>query len=88
MAGFMNPEHPEADDDGFRQDVLAFVKAPTCLSSVIRAEIFYLAIIGKTGGRAKRPTSATTGLAWKTLETNQFGTNEFATWAKKARRRR
>lgn len=82
--GIYEPEHPDADENGFRKDVLNLVSE------------LNVPIIRYPGGNfvsgynwedgvgplEKRPRK--TKLAWGTIETNQVGTNEFMTWAKKA----
>ena len=82
--GIYEPGHPTADADGFRQDVLNMVKE------------LHVPVVRYPGGnfvsgynwedgvgpKAQRPRRLE--LAWKSTETNQFGTNEFMDWANKA----
>lgn len=79
--GIYEPDHPTADKDGFRQDVMALVKE------------LQVPIVRYPGGNfvsgynwedgvgpvADRPRRLE--LAWKTIETNEMGTNEFVKWA-------
>lgn len=81
--GIYEPGHPLADEKGFRKDVMELVKE------------LQVPIVRYPGGNfvsgynwedgvgpvEKRPRR--TELAWRTTETNQVGTNEFAEWAKK-----
>lgn len=81
--GIYEPGHPLADEKGFRKDVVELVKE------------LQVPIVRYPGGNfvsgynwedgvgpvEKRPRR--TELAWRTTETNQVGTNEFAEWAKK-----
>ena len=82
--GIYQPGHPEADENGFRKDTIELVKE------------LQVPIVRYPGGNfvsgynwedgigpvEKRPKR--TELAWRTIEPNEVGTNEFATWAKKA----
>lgn len=82
--GIYEPDHPQADADGFRQDVLALVKD------------LHMPIVRYPGGnfvsgydwedgigpKSQRPRRL--DLAWRALETNQMGTDEFITWCRKA----
>ncbi len=81
--GIYEPGHSMADEMGFRRDVIELVKE------------LNVPIIRYPGGNFvsgynwedgvgpldKRPRR--TELAWMTVETNEVGTNEFASWAKK-----
>lgn len=82
--GIYQPEHPSADEDGFRKDVLELVKELQV--PIVRypggnfvSNFYWEDSVGPKENRKKR-----LDLAWRTLETNQFGLNEFAEWAKKA----
>ena len=80
--GVYDPSAPEADENGFRTDVMALARE------------LRLPIVRYPGGnfvsgynwedgvgpRAERPKKLE--LAWFATESNSFGTNEFATWAK------
>ncbi|QYR22750.1 alpha-N-arabinofuranosidase [Paenibacillus sp. sptzw28] len=82
--GIYEPDHPSADSQGFRRDVLDIVRS------------LQVPIVRYPGGNfvsgynwedgvgplAERPKVLE--LAWVSLETNEIGTNEFADWAKKA----
>ncbi len=82
--GIYEPGHPEADELGFRKDVLQLVRE------------LEVPIVRYPGGNfvsgynwedgigpvAERPRR--TELAWRTIETNQVGTDEFAQWARRA----
>lgn len=80
--GIYEPEHPEADENGFRQDVLNKIKA------------LNLGIIRYPGGNftsgynwldtigPKEKRKTTLELAWRGIEPNSFGLNEFFSWLK------
>ena len=82
--GIYQPGHPSADEEGFRKDVLSLVrelKVP-----IIRypggnfvSNFFWEDSVGPKSQRKKR-----LDLAWRTLETNEFGLGEFANWSQKA----
>lgn len=82
--GIYQPGHESADEDGFRQDVLEAVKQMGV--SIIRypggnfvsGHDWREAI----GPRESRPVRL--DLAWKTVETNRVGTDEFVKWCRKA----
>ena len=79
--GIYEPGHPDADGDGFRQDVAALVRE------------LGVPIVRYPGGNFvsgynwedgigpvdQRPTRL--DLAWRSLESNHVGVNEFARWA-------
>ncbi|MGP3533910.1 arabinosylfuranosidase ArfA [Microbacterium sp. RD1] len=82
--GIFEPGHPEADERGFRRDVLALVKelGPTVVRypggnfvSGYRWEDG----VGPAEDRPRRLDGA-----WHTIETNAFGLHEFVDWAREA----
>ncbi|MDR1913637.1 MAG: alpha-N-arabinofuranosidase [Clostridiales bacterium] len=81
--GIFQPEHPSSDLQGFRQDVLELVKNLDL--SVIRypggnytSSYHWEDAIGPIEQRPIR-----LNLAWKAIEHNTFGLNEFMQWIKK-----
>lgn len=82
--GIYEPGHPNSDEKGFRKDVLELVRE------------LNVPIIRYPGGNfvsgynwedgvgpvEKRPRRLE--LAWRTIETNEIGTNEFVEWTKRA----
>lgn len=82
--GIYEPGHPDADDQGFRKDVLALTKELG--ATVIRypggnfvSGYNWEDGIGPVGNRPRRLDGA-----WHSLETNAFGLHEFVDWSKKA----
>jgi alpha-L-arabinofuranosidase len=82
--GLYEPGHPEADDRGFRRDVLALVKELN--PSILRypggnfvSGYNWEDGVGPVDARPRR-----LDLAWKSTETNAFGTNEFIDWCRAA----
>lgn len=82
--GVFQPEHASADEQGFRADVLKFVRELQI--PVIRypggnyvSAYKWEDSVGPVGDRPKRMD-----LAWKAIEPNTVGLNEFYDWAQKA----
>jgi len=82
--GIYEPSHPTADDMGFRRD---------CLDSVRRLNVSIVRYPGGNfvsgynwedgiGPKHARPRRAE--LAWKAIETNEIGIDEFSEWARRA----
>ena len=81
--GIYCPGSSLADETGFRRDVMALVRELDV--PIIRypggnfvSNFFWEDSVGSVSERPGR-----LDLAWRSLETNQVGLNEFATWAKK-----
>lgn len=82
--GIYEPGHPLADELGFRKDVLSLVKelgVPVVRYPGGNFVSGYNWEDG-TGPKENRPRRAE--LAWGTIETNQFGIDEFQEWTKRA----
>ncbi len=82
--GIYEPNHPSADEQGFRADVLRLVKGLNVPVTRYPGGNFVSGFnwedsIGPVGKRPRR-----LDLAWNTTETNEVGIHEFADWAKKA----
>ena len=82
--GIYEPEHPTADDKGFRQDVLELVRQLNVPIVRYPGGNFVSAYGWEdgTGDPAKRPTVA--DITWYTIEPNTVGIDEFQEWAKRA----
>lgn len=80
--GVYDPKSPLADSNGFRKDVLAEVKGLGVPIMRYPGGNFVSGYnwLDGVGPRNQRPTVLER--AWNSLETNQFGTNEFIQWAK------
>jgi len=81
--GIYEPDHPSADTDGFRTDVLNLVK-PLRLS-VIRypGGNFTSGYRWEDGIGPRENRPATLDLAWRAVEPNAFGLNEFMKWVRR-----
>jgi alpha-L-arabinofuranosidase len=80
--GLYEPEHPSANDEGFRMDVVELVRELG--STTIRYPggnfVSGFRWEDSVGPRDKRPVRR--DLAWHSLESNQVGLDEFARWLK------
>jgi len=83
--GIYEPNHPFADEQGFRQDVLNLVHELDVPVVRYPGGNFVSGYNWEDGigPQADRPRRLE--LAWRTIETNQFGMNEFVNWCRKAR---
>jgi len=81
--GIYQPNHKHADQDGFREDVINAIKELNV--SIVRYPggnfVSDYNWEDGVGPREKRPIRME--VAWKSLENNQIGINEFNKWAKK-----
>jgi alpha-N-arabinofuranosidase len=82
--GIYEPDHPTADQDGFRSDVLGLVRelGPTVVRYPGGNFVSGYRWEDGVGPVADRPRRL--DLAWKAIETNEIGVNEFATWCRGA----
>ena len=82
--GIYEPGHPTADAQGFRGDVLQLTRELGVTIMRYPGGNFVSGYRWQdgVGPREKRP--ARLELAWFSTETNQFGTNEFVDWCRKA----
>jgi len=78
--GIYQPGHMSADENGFRTDVMELVKELDV--PIIRypggnfvSNFFWEDSVGEVAERPKRLE-----LAWRSLETNEIGLNEFSKW--------
>ncbi len=82
--GIYEPDHPTADQYGFRRDVIDMVKKLQV--PVVRYPggnfVSGFNWEDSVGPRDQRPHRL--DLAWKTTETNEVGLHEFAAWCKEA----
>ncbi|MFI6735347.1 alpha-N-arabinofuranosidase [Nonomuraea sp. NPDC050451] len=80
--GIYEPGHPAADDNGFRTDVLELTREMGV--SVVRypGGNFVSGYRWEDGVGPDRPSRL--DLAWRQIETNAFGLNEFMTWTRAA----
>ncbi len=82
--GIYEPNHPKADEQGFRKDVLGLVEQLNVPIVRYPGGNMVSAYNWEDGVGPKEDRPRRLELAWRTIETNQVGTNEFVDWAKKA----
>lgn len=82
--GIYEPGHPTADEEGFRQDVLDLVRelGPTVVRYPGGNFVSGYRWEDGVGPVAERPRRL--DLAWRAVESNEVGVNEFMSWARKA----
>ncbi|GIF05988.1 arabinosylfuranosidase ArfA [Actinoplanes siamensis] len=82
--GIYEPGHPSADEDGFRTDVLALARELGVTMVRYPGGNFVSGYRWEdgVGPRERRPRRR--DLAWRSIETNEVGIDEFARWAEKA----
>lgn len=80
--GIYEPGHPQADERGFRQDVAGLITEIGVPMIRYPGGNFVSGYNWEdgVGPAASRPRRL--DLAWRTVETNEVGTNEFIRWAK------
>jgi alpha-L-arabinofuranosidase len=81
--GIYEPGHPTADDMGFRRDVMDVVRELG--TTIVRYPggnfVSGYNWLDGVGPKAQRPRRL--DLAWRSLETNEVGTDEFCEWARR-----
>ena len=79
--GIYEPDHPTADERGFRGDVAALTRelGPTVVRYPGGNFVSNFRWEDGVGPKADRPRRL--DLAWHSVETNQFGLHEFVDWA-------
>ncbi|MDN5570367.1 MAG: alpha-N-arabinofuranosidase [Propionibacteriaceae bacterium] len=82
--GIFEPDHPSADSDGLRTDVLELVKEMGVTVVRYPGGNFVSAYDWEDGVGPVQQRPARLELAWHSLEPNTFGTDEFMAWCRKA----
>jgi alpha-L-arabinofuranosidase len=82
--GIYEPDHPTADDLGFRGDVLDLVRELDVPLVRYPGGNFVSGYNWLDGVGPKEERPRRLDLAWRTIETNHVGTDEFCMWAKRA----
>ncbi len=80
--GIYEPGHPCADPDGLRQDVIALVRELDTPVTRYPGGNFVSGYNWEDGVGPLENRPAKLDLAWKALEPNTFGTNEFMQWCR------
>jgi alpha-N-arabinofuranosidase len=82
--GIFEPDHPTADDLGFRRDVLELVRELDVPFIRYPGGNFVSGYNWEDGVGPVDERPRRLDLAWMSTEPNRVGTNEFAAWAKRA----
>ena len=82
--GIYEPSHPEADDMGFRKDVMNFTKELKVPIVRYPGGNFVSGYNWEDGIGPKEKRPRRMELAWMAVESNEVGTDEFAEWARRA----
>jgi len=79
--GIYEPDHPEADEMGFRRDVIEMVKQLNVPIIRYPGGNFVSGYNWEDGVGPREVRNKRLDLAWRSIETNQIGLNEFNEWA-------
>ena len=82
--GIYQPESPFADEQGMRRDVIELIRQLNVPVVRYPGGNFVSGYHWEDGVGNKNDRPSRVDLAWGTIETNQFGLNEFMAWTKKA----
>ena len=80
--GIYEPDHPSADDNGFRTDVIELVRELNMPVMRYPGGNFVSGYRWEDGVGPREERPRRLDLAWNATETNQFGTNEFVEWCR------
>lgn len=81
--GIYEPTHPNADEQGFRKDVIGLVKALNVPIIRYPGGNFVSGYNWEDGVGPKELRPKKLELAWRSIEPNEVGINEFIDWTKK-----
>ncbi len=81
--GMYDPDSPQADENGFRKDVLDALRRLNMPVIRYPGGNFVSGYRWRDGVGPRDQRPARPELAWHTVETNQFGTDEFVQWCRK-----
>jgi alpha-N-arabinofuranosidase len=82
--GIYEPDHPLADDDGFRRDVLELTRELGVSTVRYPGGNFVSGYRWEDGIGPKEQRPRRLDLAWHSTETNEVGVDEFVRWCRKA----
>ena len=83
--GIYEPDNDNSDEDGFRKDVLERVRKMNVTAIRYPGGNFVSAYNWEDGVGPVEERPRKLELAWRAIETNEFGTNEFMKWTQKAK---
>ena len=83
-SGIYDPESQFSDEDGFREDLINSVKDAGISTVRYPGGNFVSTYCWEDGVGPKEQRPSRLDLAWKAIEKNEFGTDEFMKWSNKA----
>lgn len=81
--GLYEPGHESADEDGFRQDVMKYIRPLNLTLNRFPGGNFTSTYRWEDGIGPKEKRPRRVEVAWQCIETNEFGLDEFARWSHK-----
>jgi alpha-L-arabinofuranosidase len=81
--GIYEPDHPTADGEGFRQDVIDLVREMGLTTVRYPGGNFVSGFRWEDGVGPREERPVRLNLAWHSTETNEVGLHEFASWLEK-----
>ena len=81
--GIYEPDHPDADDEGFREDVIELVKELGVTAVRYPGGNFVSGYRWEDGVGSRNQRPKRLDLAWHSTETNEFGLHEMQSWLEK-----
>src|SRR5690606_18552050 len=81
--GIYEPGHPTADDQGYREDVMALVRELGVTTIRYPGGNFVSGYRWEDGIGPREQRPRRLDLAWHSTETNEVGLDEFAAWSRK-----
>lgn len=82
--GIYEPGHPTADENGFRMDVMKLIQELKVSCVRYPGGNFLSGYNWKDGIGPKKDRPKRLDLAWRSIENNQFGIDEFYDWSQKS----
>lgn len=82
--GIYEPDHPEADEFGFRKDVSALVRELGVSAVRYPGGNFVSSYRWEDGVGPQNERPVRLNPAWRAVETNQIGVNEFSSWCRRS----
>lgn len=80
--GIYEPGHPQADEQGFRRDVIALVRELGVSTIRYPGGNFVSGYRWEDGVGPREQRPVRRDLAWRSIESNQVGVDEFAAWCR------
>ena len=79
--GLYEPDHPSSNEDGFRQDIMEYIRPLNLTLNRFPGGNFTSTYRWEDGIGPKEKRPRRVEVAWQCIETNEFGLDEFAKWS-------